>query len=216
MFDHMNGSNYINKLDFYPQMIVYDESHNTCVSSKTINQESVHRDSIFLQSKYKLFMTATLKVIKSDVKTVTLEEVNNEEYNDDGETVNIITKQIAPMGTYEEKIEEIDEVISMDNEQYYGKIVVNHDFSEAIDNGYISDYRFVIVNSGKPTEVIKKVIEELNIQHMLTYHSTIKGASDLSNELNLIGIKTFTINGDISSKRKRKFLMNLRIHQILC
>jgi len=94
----------------------------------------------------------------------------------------------------------------MDNIQHYGKVIVNIDFVEAIENGYISDYRFVCVNSGDPVEVIKKVINELNIQHMITYHSSVKGAKDLSDKLNEIGIKSFTIDAKMSSKIRREIL----------
>src|SRR6266496_3713971 len=62
--------NNFNHWKLYPDINVYDEAHNTCVVSKYMNEPSSHRDIIFLCSKYKLFATATQKVIKSEIKKV--------------------------------------------------------------------------------------------------------------------------------------------------
>ena len=198
------------KINKYPDINVYDEAHNTCVISKNIGEQSPYRNIIFLKSTYKLFMTATLKVIKSTIKEIKVEEINQRLDDEFGESLEIsqnlsLDKNLNIKEEIEE-IEEIEDVISMDNEQYYGKIIVNIDFSEAIDNGFISDYRFVIVNSGIPINIIKKTIKELNIQHMLTYHSSIEGALNLADELNSIGIRAFTINGNMNSNKRKEIL----------
>ena len=215
-----------NQMKRYPDFNIYDEAHRTAILSKSIDEESKHRDIIFLQSRFKLFMTATQKIITSTVKKVKVEEVidsddednNNEEYetDEDLENSDVSNYQDLPEDKINnsneadcEEVEEVEEIldyISMDNEQYYGKVVVNVDFSEAIENGYISDYRFVCVNSGDPVEVIKRVINQLNIQHMITYHSTVNSAKELTNKLNEIGIKSFTIDGKTSSKNRREIL----------
>jgi len=165
------------QMDRYPDFNVYDEAHRTAILSKSIEEESKYRDITFLQSKQKLFMTATQKIISSTLKKVKVEEVidsdednnNDEEYETDKELEDSdeLNDQDLPEDKinnsneeeYEEEYEEVEEIIdyiSMDNQQYYGKVVVNVDFSEAIENGYISDYRFVCVNSGDPVEVIKE------------------------------------------------------------
>jgi len=148
-------------------------------------------------------MSATEKVISSTIKKVpTLKNIYN---SDDSDNENLNDQPEDKTESFEE-VEEIQEFVSMNNPQYYGEIIVNIDFSEAIENGYISDYRFVCVNSGDPVEVIKKSITELNIQHMITYHSTVKGAKELSDKLNVNGIKSFTIDGTMSSKIRKEIL----------
>lgn len=195
LFDHIK---------IYPDMNIYDEAHNTCVISKGVNEKSKHRDIILLKSAKKLFMTATQKIIRSEIKKVKIElDENSDEELDEELTQNNSEKKII-----EEDIEEIKQVASMNDEQYYGKVIVNIDFVDTIEKGYISDYRFIVVNSGDPVEVIKKSMSELNIQHMLTYHSRIESAEYLTVRLNNIGIKAFTINGSMTSLQRKQILNN--------
>ena len=168
---------------------IYDEAHNTCVVSKSLSEESQQRDTIFLLSKFKLFMTATQKV----VKTKTGE--NSDENSD-----------------------ETEEVISMNKEEHYGKIITNINFAEAIEKNIISDYRFVVVNSGDPVDVITKAISELDLNHILTYHSTVASANQLSTDLNLKGIKAFTIDGTMGSTERKSIIKSFQDNKnsVLC
>lgn len=187
--------NILQKINRYPDMMIVDEAHNTCIN-KSISENSDRRNIISLPCKYSLFMTATMKVIGPKISKVK-DENKNQDVREDIENKKEIDDDID---------DDIDEYISMDNEEHYGKIVVNMNFSEAIERGLISDYRFVVVNSGDPIEVISKVIKELNIKHMITYHNLNINASDLTDRLNKANIPSFTINGIMSQNQRNDVL----------
>ena len=218
VFDYMKTS---------PDFTIYDEAHNTCVMSKTLQQAAPTRDIIMKPSKYKLFMTATRKIVKSIPREIEIAKVDtlkvkyetpeskSDDVVDDDDTdddmEDTVDDTVIPT-------EELVNVISMDNPEYYGEIIKSVNFTYAIEQGIISDYRFVVVNSGTPENVISMAIKDLNIQHMLTYHSSVAGAKDLCSKLNDKGIVAFSIDGSMSSKVRREVLTKFKEskNSVLC
>jgi superfamily II DNA or RNA helicase len=209
LYDNMNKKNIISDFN------IYDESHNTCVISKTLDEYSPYRDTITFKSKFKVFLTATEKCVSSKINKVRVKV----EYDEDDE----MDEEIE-MGDdieekyYEEEIEEISNIISMDDEKFYGKTIININFEEAIEDGIISDYQYAMVNNNEPVSVLKKAIPELNLQHTLTYHNTIKEAKELCDNLNLNGIKAFYMDGSMNSKERNNILKDFEENKnsVLC
>ena len=51
----------------------------------------------------------------------------------------------------------------MDNKEFYGDEIYRKNFSEAIEEGIISDYRLVVINSGNPIQIIATARQILGI-----------------------------------------------------
>lgn len=99
-----------------------------------------------------------------------------------------------------------DDIISMNDEEYYGKEIYNYSIRDAIESNYLCDYQIVTMytdddyiskfienNNLINSEIIKsdsytlmcaimiyKGFTELGCHHMLTYHSSIKNSLEFS------------------------------------
>ena len=169
---------------YNPELFIIDEAHRTCVPGKAADELSSFRSLLnFPASKY-LFMTATEKVIRS---------------KNSSENASVISDE-------DEIISENQVWYSMDNENSYGKEIFKKDFSDAIEEGVISDYRLVIVNSGDPLQIITNTRETLGIKHLLTYHNSCESARNFLTKLLLNGISAFYIDGDMSVNQRNNTL----------
>lgn len=107
---------------------------------------------------------------------------------------------------------------SMNSKESYGDYICKKNFSEEIDDGIISDYRLVVVNSGNPIEVIMKSRQILGIKWLLTYHNSCESAHKFYQELNVIGITAFYIDGTMKMDNRMYVLKVFENtpHSVLC
>lgn len=104
----------------------------------------------------------------------------------------------TPRHTSRQKDQEDKLVYSMDNEEVYGKRAYTLTFRDSINRGLICDYKVIIsvVDTGNIIEqdnkqefgltekavALSKAIKETNSKKVITFHSSIKNASEFSNE----------------------------------
>jgi len=190
--------------DLQFDLIMFDEAHKTAVThAKNEDEYDNYSGFNYYVSQYddnntkKIFFTATEKFIKM-----------NDDNNDDLQ------------------------IVSMDNENLYGKTIFNMSTLDAINKGALSDYLIKINNkcveeylTKSQIKMIQKkykfdccveyyakaillleFIEEFDITHIITKHSTIKKTkyferilSDLTNE-NDVNIST--IDGNMSMSKR--------------
>lgn len=181
-------------------LIIFDEAHktvNTGCFSFALSDDNI-------KAKKRLFATATPKVFTK--------------VGDD---------------------EDSDEIISMDNEKLYGKCIYVYQIGQAIDENVLVPYEIVLMHINdeqikkytnknvtvKADEIetiknfhyvatammIENMINKKEINHLLTYHSTIKNSKDFSKLLNdvLDETEVYHIDGTMSAFKKsqsiRKF-----------
>lgn len=165
--------------DYNPELLIVDEAHHTCVTSKSPTEESLFRSLLIFPAKKYLFMTATEKVLKQDD----------------------------------------DEICySMDNVELYGHEIEKKNFSEAIEDGIISDYRLVVVNSGDPISVVVKARQTLGIKWLLTYHHSCESAKNFCEQLNLNDVPAFYIDGKMNMEQRNLVLKDFENtpYSVLC
>lgn len=164
-----------NKADF----VLYDEAHKTCITSKTLKEDSLFRNTLNLfPFSHKLFMTATEKI-------VILKDNKSENNEDDDEL----------------------EYYSMDQENIYGKDIVKISFDVAITQDIICDYRLVIpLQDENPIDVIRSSFYELPIHHMLVYCNRIKDAKEYSSMLSSYGFNSYYLDGS-HNKNQRAIIL---------
>lgn len=95
---------------------------------------------------------------------------------------------------------------SMDNRESYGDEICKKNFSEAIDESIISDYRLIVVNSGNPIQVVAAARQILGIKWLLTYHNTCESAKEFYQLLNSVGIPAFYIDGNMTIDQRTDIL----------
>jgi len=162
---------------YNPELFVVDEAHRTCVMNKSAEQKSLFRSLLSFPTRKYLFMTATEKVLKEKIQ-----DINDEEYDDE-------------KAWY-----------SMNNKNTYGDEICRKDFSEAIGEGMVSDYRLAIINNQNPIQVIVSAQQTLGLKWLLTYHTSRESASNFHQQLNSIGICAFYIDGDMSMGQRNYIL----------
>jgi superfamily II DNA or RNA helicase len=168
--------------DYNPELLIVDEAHHTCVTSKSDEEDSLFRSLLRFPTRKYLFMTATEKVLKHT-------EDNKE----------------TPW-------------YSMNSNESYGDEIIKKDFSEAINEGIISDYRLAVVNSGDPIQIIAAAQQILGTKWMLTYHNNCKLAKDFQQQLNSVGIPTFYMDGDVSMNERMLIIQAFeqKPYSVLC
>jgi len=167
--------------DHNPDLLIVDEAHHTCVSSKSSGEESPFRSLLNFPAKRYLFMTATEKIIRQCSE------------------------------------DEEQPWYSMDS-KFYGDEIYKKTFSDAIDEGIISDYRIVVVNSGDPVQIVYSSLVTLGIKWLLTYHNTCESAKEFQGKLHTVGIQAFYLDGDMSMNQRTLVLQafeNTR-YSVLC
>jgi predicted helicase len=133
-----------------------------------------------------------------------------------------------------------DEIIGMNNSDYYGNLIYEYSLPQAISDDILCDYKIAsiystsdeiaeFINSNKSLKEIdlglsqpefKKIISSLlatiiairdkGCRKIVTYHSTVKKAKifkkllDAFIDNDLIGVKTFHVNGKQNIKERRK------------
>jgi superfamily II DNA or RNA helicase len=125
-----------------------------------------------------------------------------------------------------------DEIVSMKNEDLYGKCIYTYQIGQAIEecrltsyeiclmyitNNEIKNYKNKIINvNGEEMNfhyiatcmMIKKMFNEGSISHLLTYHSSIKNSKDFCDLLNdqLENVNVTQIDGNVNAKNKDKII----------
>ncbi len=125
-----------------------------------------------------------------------------------------------------------DVIVSMKNEDLYGKCIYTYQIGQAIEEGMLTSYELClmyitndqikkykdkIVNiNGEEINfhyiatcmMIKKMFDENKISHLLTYHSSIKNSKDFCELLDdqLKNVNTTQIDGNVNAKNKEKII----------
>ena len=121
------------------------------------------------------------------------------------------------------------ELISMDDENIFGKVIYELTFGEAINKKLLADYKIIVTGvSNKEIEkkefikvnnrtidiqtyakaiTLKKVLKKYNLKKVITFHSYIKSASLFSELLNNLKLSSNFISGS-HNIRERKELVN--------
>src|SRR5262249_38835095 len=123
-----------------------------------------------------------------------------------------------------------DEVLSMDNEDDYGKRFFHMSFKEAIERRIISDYKIltIAVSDERVARVIeenrilnldsrdldeaearaiatgvalKRVLKEQGVTHAISFHSSIRAAERFRDQQDVLRLRPRTTNLHISSKK---------------
>ena len=131
------------------------------------------------------------------------------------------------------------EIVSMDNEKIYGKQYFSYNIRDAIDNGILCEYEVLLMcisteqleqykTSNKLINVnndtmgfhylatammINNMFNKKEINHLLTYHSTIKNSKDFKSLLIDIVDKKVDVNqidGNDSAKRKNDLIRDFK------
>jgi superfamily II DNA or RNA helicase len=134
--------------------IIFDESHYTCIhtnthrSKKEQNEYSMFQKLLKHKCSSKFFFTATLKNVyfvktTEESKTTTTEESSHQ-----------------------------NEIISMDNEKIYGKLLYEYGLDQAITDGYLMDYIFKIVGTSDKLSKLHGLIG--NYQKIMIFCSCLK------------------------------------------
>jgi superfamily II DNA or RNA helicase len=107
---------------------------------------------------------------------------------------------------------------SMDNKEFYGNEIIKKDFSEAIAENIICDYRLAVVNSGNPIQIVAASQQILGTKWLLTYHNNCKSCKEFQDQLNSSGIAAFYIDGDMSMDQRMLILkaFEQRPYSVLC
>jgi superfamily II DNA or RNA helicase len=186
-------------------LIIYDEAHKT-VGSNGIFQFALYDENI--KAHLRLFLTATPRIYGNTKK------IKNEDDND-------------------------FEIVSMDNENIYGKQYFSYNIRDAIDNGILCEYEVLLmcisteqleqykisnklINVNNDTMgfhylatamMINNMFNKKEINHLLTYHSTIKNSKDFKSLLIDIVDKKVDVNqidGNDSAKRKNDLIRDFK------
>lgn len=181
-------------------LIIFDEAHKTV--SDGLFTFALHNDNI--KAKKRLFVTATPKIYDKKIDTNS---------DDDAECI-----------------------ICMGNKNIYGDCIYTYQIGQAIDDNrltpyeihlmYITDkqikqYQNKLVNIDNITYnfhyiatmmMIKQLFKEKEINHLLTYHSSIKNCKDFESLLdeNLEDVYTDQIDGDMSSRKKSQLIVDFK------
>ncbi len=168
-------------------LIVCDEAHRTA-GSKVESSFSLVLDDRKIPARKKIFMTATPRIVGEAVK--------------------------ARLG------DDYDQILAdMDNEDDYGRQLYRMSFAEAIKQEILVDYRVIAVGVSdnalnravkerrfaKGTTIdeianhyaVEKVMREYQVGHVVSFHSTVKKASDFADRHSAVFPKTdaFHVNG---------------------
>jgi superfamily II DNA or RNA helicase len=198
--------------EYNPDLFIVDEAHHTCVTSKSADEESLFRTLLSFPAKKYLFMTATEKVLKQDVKdpvNESREEIRHEylsEDSDESENDDFTDEDSDESENLEENDKSEKDWYSMDNTELYGNEIYRKNFSEAIEEGIISDYRLVVVNSGNQIEIIYQSQQILGIKRLLTYHNSCESAGIFYQQLNSYGMPAFYMDGNMRMEDRNTIL----------
>ena len=204
-------SNAVKKIKYIFDLIVFDEAHRTAGSASS-DQFSLALTNENISSKKRLFMTATERLVRPQVKSA-----------------------VTSAGRI---------IFSMDDENIYGPVFYRLNFGDAIQEGIISDYRIILAGISEEEiqalvrtnkflqeeahgEVISsqdlfkrllilKSIQELDLNKVITFHSSIKEAKAFTNFIDNyafnfgIEITPLHINGSFKSNQRKSIFISSR------
>jgi len=207
--------------DNKPDLLVVDEAHHLCVTSRSAKEESLFRSVLKFNAKKYLFMTATEKILR-DISVDTIIKIEEssfdeeeDEEEEEEEEENFDSESNKDSDSESLKLEKF--WYSMDG-KLYGKEIYRKDFSQAINEGVISDYRLAIVNSGDPIRVVITARQALGLKWLLTYHNCRKSAGKFCQQLNSVGIATFYLDGNMTLNQRTVILQTFENtpYSVLC
>ncbi len=123
------------------------------------------------------------------------------------------------------------ELISMDDENIFGKVIYELTFGEAINKKLLADYKIIVTGvSNKEIEknefikvndktidiqtyakavTLKKVLKKYNLKKVITFHSYIKSASLFSELLNNLKLSSNFISGTHNIRERKELVKKL-------
>lgn len=102
-------------------------------------------------------------------------------------------------------------VVTMDNKDYFGKVVYNFTFRQAIKKKLLTDYKIILVGveGGSLTDeasayALEKVVKKYGLKKTIVFHSNIKQSKEFNSHTGYLKYKH--IDGKMNSRRKSKIL----------
>lgn len=137
-----------------------------------------------------------------------------------------IDKRLFMTATPKIDVESIYDIVSMDNEQLYGKIAYNLNIGDAINKGIIKDYKIIVTKISAEiknehdyysilSECILKVMNEKKLKKALLFNSTIKDSEKIKNyvnykkEISENDFEAFHVDGYLDIKTRKEIIYKL-------
>ena len=213
-------------------LIIFDEAHKTVTDG--LFSYALYNEN--LNANKRLFITATPKIYNNVDYYFGLDESdcesdNNSSLDSDCEDYDEEFECSDDENKSSDKEYEKD-IICMNNKKIYGSCIFTYQIGQALDDNMLTQYEIhmmvitdeqikqyinknVMIDQVKynfhyiaSAMMIKQMIKDNNINHTLTYHSTIKNSEIFSELLtqNIENCNIDYINGNISSKKKYKLI----------
>lgn len=137
-----------------------------------------------------------------------------------------IDKRLFMTATPKIDVESIYDIVSMDNEQLYGKVAYNLNIGDAINRGIIKDYKIIVTKISAEiknehdyysilSECILKVMNEKKLRKALLFNSTIKDSEKIKNYINYKketsenDFEAFHVDGYLDIKTRKEIIYKL-------
>lgn len=137
-----------------------------------------------------------------------------------------IDKRLFMTATPKIDVESIYDIVSMDNEQLYGKVAYNLNIGDAINRGIIKDYKIIVTKISAEiknehdyysilSECILKVMNEKKLRKALLFNSTIKDSEKIKNyvnykkEISENDFEAFHVDGYLDIKTRKEIIYKL-------
>ena len=137
-----------------------------------------------------------------------------------------IDKRLFMTATPKIDVESIYDIVSMDNEQLYGKVAYNLNIGDAINRGIIKDYKIIVTKISAEiknehdyysilSECILKVMNEKKLKKALLFNSTIKDSEKIKNyvnykkEISENDFEAFHVDGYLDIKTRKEIIYKL-------